>query len=545
MHLLASLKSKMMVGFGTLIVALGVVVVGGYSGITEMADAVERLHREEFRSSVSMALLNGHVSGVRAALLRLMMTKDPAQRESARKTIAKLTAMIDAEFETLSPAVQIWDDLMTSEVAEARGVWNAFRQTRDTELIPAIDAGRVADAQGLAFGIQQERYEKISDIVGGLIKREDVEANVLGALVINRRDRLITIFGLAAAFSFAACFAMIFVLKRAGYRIRVLTQVTSKIATDGDLTQVVVVESRDEVGQLAAAFALMVGSLREVLGSLGDTMISLTEAGKVLALVAEQHGVAVTRQATALHEMQVTAQELKQTTQISAGKAVSILEIAQRADSVTMAGEVAIARSLTGMVEIRAQVGEIEQTIGQLRARANLVGEITAAVKDLADQSNMLALNAAIEAVRSGEHGKGFSVVAREIRSLADQSIVSTRRVQDILGEISKGVQGAVEITATGSKKLEVGLEQMRVSGDSVRELAGIVKETTGAVRQIAAVANQQASGVAQLFIAVSDQTAMMNETVGRVAATNQAATAIQERLAKVSTVMGRFRLSA
>src|SRR5205823_5185129 len=117
---------------------------------------------------------------------------------------------------------------------------------------------------------------------------------------------------------------------------------------------------------------------------------------------------------------------------------------------------------------------------------------ITETVKDLADQSNMLALNAAIEAVRSGEHGKGFAVVAREIRSLADQSIQATNRVRDILEDLGATIEGAVSITERGKQKMESSIALVRTSGDSLRELSGIVKDTSSAVRQIAAAVSQQ-----------------------------------------------------
>ena len=103
--------------------------------------------------------------------------------------------------------------------------------------------------------------------------------------------------------------------------------------------------------------------------------------------------------------------------------------------------------SLGGLTDIRAQVDEIARKIAQLSERTQQIGGITQTVKDLADQSNMLALNAAIEAVRSGERGKGFAIVAREIRSLADQSIQATNRVREILEDISASIRRAVAIT--------------------------------------------------------------------------------------------------
>src|SRR4030095_10146168 len=103
----------------------------------------------------------------------------------------------------------------------------------------------------------------------------------------------------------------------------------------------------------------------------------------------------------------------------------------------------------------RDQVKDMSAKIRELDERARQIANITVTVKDIADQSNMLALNAAIEAVRSGEHGKGFGVVAREIRTLADQSIQATTRVREILQDVSAAVSVAVTMTEKGTARVE------------------------------------------------------------------------------------------
>jgi methyl-accepting chemotaxis protein len=155
----------------------------------------------------------------------------------------------------------------------------------------------------------------------------------------------------------------------------------------------------------------------------------------------------------------------------------------------------------------------------------------------------MLALNAAIEAVRSGEHGKGFAVVAREIRSLADQSIQATSRVREILGDIGAAIKSAVVITEHGSQKIDVGLLQVRSTGENLRALSNIVKDNSSAVRQIAAAVSQQNAGISQIFGAVTDQTRMMDETMRRLESTTKAASTLKDISQRVSDVVGKFRV--
>jgi methyl-accepting chemotaxis protein len=139
------------------------------------------------------------------------------------------------------------------------------------------------------------------------------------------------------------------------------------------------------------------------------------------------------------------------------------------------------------------RLGEQSQTIGQ----------IIATVEDLAAQSNLLAVNAAIEAAKAGEHGKGFGVVAQEVKSLAEQSRQATDRVRTILGDIQKATTAAVMATEQGSKAVEGGSRQTELAGESIQALAGSVAEAAQAATQIAASSQQQLIGMDQVAAAM------------------------------------------
>ena len=322
-----------------------------------------------------------------------------------------------------------------------------------------------------------------------------------------------------------------------------LRHVTERIVTAGDLAQKIEVKSQDEVGQLAATFAQMVERLRTVPISMRESAARLTETVQRLTASTAEQGQAVTRQAAGLQETQVTAQEIRQTSVMAAQKAQGILQIAERAEEVSVSGERAIEESRRGLNEIRGLVEEIARKINQLGERTHQIGTITDAVKDLADQSNMLALNAAIEAVRSGEHGRAFSVVAREIRALADQSIQSTNRAREILEDIGAAVREAVAITEKGAQRMEAGLVEVQRSGDNLRELSGMVKESSSAVRQIAAAVAQQNAGISQIFTAVTDLSHLMDETVKGLRETDRSVETLKDVTDRVASVVNSFQV--
>ncbi|TMA26560.1 MAG: HAMP domain-containing protein [Deltaproteobacteria bacterium] len=340
----------------------------------------------------------------------------------------------------------------------------------------------------------------------------------------------------------AALLAGIFAARVAA-PIRRLTRASSKIVREGDLTGGVGVHARDEVGQLAAAFDEMVLKMRDILRGLKGASEVLDRAAQNLVTTISDHDQGLAQQASALQETQVTAQEIKQTSLLAAQKAEAVLKIAERADEVGREGETALGRSLDGIGDIRKEASQISTNISGLTERARQIRGITESVKDLADQSNMLALNAAIEAVRSGEHGKGFAVVAREIRSLADQSIQATGRVREILEELTFAIGEAVKIASQGALRMEGSAEQLRTSGESLRQLSEMVKENSAAVRQIAAAVSQQNAGIVQIFSAVTDQMGLMEHARRRIEQTTRAADEVKAVSREVSGIVAQYRI--
>jgi methyl-accepting chemotaxis protein len=322
-----------------------------------------------------------------------------------------------------------------------------------------------------------------------------------------------------------------------------LSEVTRRIVEEGDLTQQVVVDSGDEIGVLAGHFSQMVERLRQIPLELNRNVQLLNSALEALEQSTSSQSSTVNRQATALQETQVTAEEIRQTSQVAARTAEGILSDIAKAESAGEKGSAALEQSLTSLADILDNVRSTAANIGELGERTRQIGSITNTVKDLADQSNMLALNAAIEAVRSGEHGKGFALVAREIRRLADQSIQGTERVREILESVRMAVTAAVGGSEEGARRVENSLDQMRSSAEHLRALANVVRENSGAVRQIATAVNQQNTGVNQVFAAVVDQSKMMEETVKQLDGTLRTVDTLKSVAQSLAEVLAKYKV--
>jgi methyl-accepting chemotaxis protein len=299
--------------------------------------------------------------------------------------------------------------------------------------------------------------------------------------------------------------------------------------------------STDEIGDLAAATARVFDQLRAFSLSLKDSALSLQSSAERLGESTNKQTQMLSMQASALQETHVTAEEIKTTSLVASQKAGNILQQAERADEISRSGETSLQQALEGIEEIGSQVRQMATSIKSLDERARQVARITSMVKDLADQSNMLALNAAIEAVRNGESGKGFGVVAKEIRALADQSIRATNNIRSILQDISGAIATASTLTVKGTQRVESSISQVRAFSVQVQQLSGIVRDNAASVRQITAAVTQQDAGIAQITQAVQQLTSVMEQTMDQMNTSSAAIEVVRKVGEEVSGVVTSY----
>lgn len=311
--------------------------------------------------------------------------------------------------------------------------------------------------------------------------------------------------------------------------VRDLTRITSEIVSRGDLTQLIAVQSEDEIGQLAKSFAQMVEKLREIPKRLNESVRMLGESVTHLSASAAVQSDSLVQQATALEQTQATVQEISRSSTLAAEKASAVLQHSQKVDQVAQSGDASVAKTLSALTDIREQVIAIAARITDLAGHAEVIGTITASVRDVADRTNLLALNAAIEAAQAGEAGLGFAVVAQEMRSLATQSLQATRQVQKSLGAVVGAITAAVKITESGAQRIDAGLEQVKASGERFGELSAIVRDNSAMVGQISSAVSQQNAGIAQITAALAGQSELMNQSMKRLEMTSSAVKTLEE----------------
>jgi methyl-accepting chemotaxis protein len=321
-------------------------------------------------------------------------------------------------------------------------------------------------------------------------------------------------------------------------RAKQLMDATSR----GDLSQTMEVGNKDEVGRLASSVNKLIENLRKHSQRIFDGVNVLASSTAEISATSSQLSDTASRTAAAVAQTSATAEELKQAAHVSSNKASTVRSVSQKTVQVSEAGKKATERTVQNMNLIRDKMGVVGDTVVRLTEHAQDIEDTISIVKYLADQSNLLAVNASIQAAVAGEHGKGFSVVAHEIKSLSDSSRDATDRVSGILKKIRESVSEVVMSAEQGIKAVDIGVEQSVLAGESIGSLAQGIVESSQAAEVIAASSEQQFSGVDQVAQAMKSIEAAMNANLEGTIQLNDEARRLEELGRALKELVQHFR---
>lgn len=497
-------RAKLTLGFGLLVATMLVASAMSYQALTRLRTSQQQLFTDDLAIALKMVELRNAINRERVALLSALVAEGGAQVTYNRQ-LDNEEAAIRGLLTDLEPYREI-DEEFARGYLRLVAAHDDYASVRDGEVVAPLKAGQKSVAVAAVTGALQRKFDQLKAVADEMGKEQLGQARQRmrdGEALVQRAGAMLFTIGLAAVL---VALVMGWWLNRAiAAPLRAATSVAARIAT-GDLrVNVPPPAGRDEVGQLLAALGEMVRSWRGLASEASTGVVTLTAAaGEIMASTA-QGAASSTETAAAVSETTATVEEVKQTALLSSEKSRAVSDTAQQAARTAADGRRALEDSIEGMRTIQEKMEAIAGTVVRLSERSHAIGEITASVAGLAEQSNLLAVNAAIEAAKAGEHGKGFAVVAQEVKSLAEQSRQATRQVRDILGEIQKSVGAAVMITEQGAKTVALGVEQTARAGQAIRELADGIADAAQAAVQIAASSQQQLAGMDQVALAMEN----------------------------------------
>nr|WP_319537527.1 methyl-accepting chemotaxis protein [uncultured Methanospirillum sp.] len=260
------------------------------------------------------------------------------------------------------------------------------------------------------------------------------------------------------------------------------------------------VEFKNALNEIGIELSRMMKMINE---ELFESVNVLSAASSEILSVTAELSSGTAQTATSVNETSVTVEEVRKTTEITNAKARNVSDKSVAVSQVAQAGQESVDEILAGMTHIQQQMESIAGSVVKLSEQSQAIGEIIATVTDIAEQSNLLAVNASIEAAKAGDYGRGFGVVAQEIKSLAEQSKLATTHIRTILTDIQRGISSTVISTEQGTKTVANGLKMSNEARDAIAALTQNINEAAKAAIQITASSQEQVVGMDQISSAM------------------------------------------
>jgi len=311
---------------------------------------------------------------------------------------------------------------------------------------------------------------------------------------------------------------------------------------DGDLTVRIKTKGQNEFAWVAYSFNTFVKKIATTVKSISSTSEQIATASHELASISEQteHGVIrqlaeTTQVATAMEEMTATVQEV-------ARNAVNASDAAVKADQESNDGKQIVSQTVDGINRLANEVENAASVIHELENDSNSIGEVLSVIQGIAEQTNLLALNAAIEAARAGEQGRGFAVVADEVRTLASRTQNSTLEIQQTIERLQSRAKQAVTVMENGKKQATSSVEQAASAGESINTISERIDIISDMNNQIAGAAEEQTAVAEEINRNINNISAVSDETATGAKNTSDACKELSSLADKLRTTVGHFK---
>ncbi len=311
----------------------------------------------------------------------------------------------------------------------------------------------------------------------------------------------------------------------------------------GDLTGTLDATNSDELGQLAKAGNTMIASMRQVLTELARSAEQVAAAATQIAASADRSVTTMEQQTRQVASASASASEMSASMSEVAAKAVGAAEAASRSGNAATEGGQVVAQTVSDMNEIDRVVTESASLVSELGKRGEEIGKIIEVINDIADQTNLLALNAAIEAARAGEHGRGFAVVADEVRKLAERTTTATKEVADSINTIRVGTTQAVAQISAGAGKVKSGVERALSAGAQIKQIVQGTGEVASLIQSIAAAGEQQSASADQINGTINAISAATKESAAGAAEAAEACTQLSASAERLRGLATKFKV--
>jgi methyl-accepting chemotaxis protein len=501
--------------------------------LAQIRDLQQNMYSMNIKPMKAVVDMTEAFQKTRVALRDLLLATTPEALDKAQTLSKDSNKAIDDALDSIDAN----SNTDKKEVQETRQSLAQYRAFQD-KFIELTRAGKKDEAN--IYGRTPEIAQVIkgcAEQIKGLssVKALNASKQVEGIIGITNAVLLQSIV-CAVALLIIAIILGLFVTRSITRPIHELARKAEQLA-GGDLTVSVAADSSDEIGALAGSFMRMADSLRDTLRKVESTSQQVATSSNQLHATSERIATGAEEVASQVQTVATASEELAATAGEIANNCHAVVQSSQQAGRAAQTGAAVVAQTVQVMTRIAERVNSTASTVESLGARSDQIGNIVGTIEDIADQTNLLALNAAIEAARAGEQGRGFAVVADEVRALAERTTKATREIGEMIKAVQAETKGAVVAMMEGVKEVRQGTEEASKSGAAIQDILDQIGAVSMQANQIATAAEEQTATTSE----ITHNLQQVSEVVHHTAQGSQESAAAAAQLSKNSEELRRL----
>jgi methyl-accepting chemotaxis protein len=534
--------SKLILGFSlvlSLTVSLGIVSLIKLANVNDAAQEVGANWLPSVRYTSD---INTRLAGLRRIEYKRLAASAGAEKADADRRFQHFLELLQNDQAAYEPLPM--SDLEKREYPQFKTSLAGFL-AEHAKLIQLDNNGKTVEAKSQLNVECFQQFDKASNIIEQILSSDEDSgrratadaASIAAAARAWEIGMLLVVIATGVPLAFWMSRLISNPLRRAADRIM-------DAAENRDLTVRLTADTRDEVGQIANAFNSFIQELHNVVTKVAYSVEQVATASEEISSAATQASEGTRTQSEQTTQVATAMQEISSTVVQVSDNSRQASNSAQRAAEVARQGGVIVGDALDAMRGIAESVRATGAKIEGLGSNSDKIGKIIGVIDDIADQTNLLALNAAIEAARAGEQGRGFAVVADEVRKLAERTTKATKEIAQMIETVQSDTRTAVEDMKGGTRQVEVGVQTTSKAGDSLQEIITAAQKVDDMVAQIATASIQQSTATEQINSNIEQIAKISQESAAGAQQSARACQDLSNLALDMQQVVAQFRLA-
>jgi len=533
--------TRLLIGFG---IGSLLLVLCSLTGMLSLTDSVGHLSDVQAVNSVrnDVASILSYAASISDAIKTLAITEDAAERQKVLDGIGDLRKAYKEKLESITKncrtdegkrlLARLKEQLVSGKETNQKLIGSAMKGDHAAFVETYKNEGQATFARVREAGKELDAYYNTL----AASRSEEAFSSAAGAKSI-----LLLLCGAALLVNIGISLASTLAITRP---IRSCVEVADRIS-EGDLTVTIDCSGKDETALLKRAMSDMASSMKETIGALARASMEVSSAAAELHATSNQMVSSADEIVAQSNSVAAAGEEMAATSSDIAHSCHMTAQNADQANAAALEGAEVVKGSITVMGTIAERVKSAADTVGSLGGRSEQIGEIIGTIEEIADQTNLLALNAAIEAARAGEQGRGFAVVADEVRALAERTTKATREIGQMIKTIQSETRAAVGAMDQGVSEVERGTGEAAKSNEALEAILTRIGAVTEQANQIATAAEEQTATTSEISNNMQRITEIVKHSARGAQETDLAASQLTKLAEELHRIVGRFKLAA